>query len=311
MSDHLTASLHAVFGQDIAATFAWAILRANAAAAVVVMLVLALRAPVRRLWGPETAYVLWIAPLLAAAAVLMPARVSDAVTVAQAAALPFPARNLLATWAAGAAIAIALAIVAQRRFEEVARTGRTGPALIGVFTPRIVMPADDGSYTPEERNLIRAHERTHIARKDPAWRALSTACQCLFWFNPMVHVAAAVMRLDQELACDAAVLRARKGAKAAYGRALLKAQLAGEAAPFVCRWAASGRHPLELRLQLLKSSRRGDDLIAPVFLAAAISLTTFGAWASKPPTPRSEPRVELWQAVDDAQPAMNVMLIGY
>lgn len=305
----MDGALHALFGPDIGATLALAILRANVAAGVVVLLVLALRGPVRRLWGPEAAYVMWLAPLLAAGAVLMPARVSDTVPVTDA-ALPAPAEPMLGVWVLGALIVGWLMISAQRRFEILARAGQGGPSLIGVLTPRIVMPPDDGSYTAEERDLIRAHERTHILRRDPAWRALTAALQCLFWFNPLVHVAAAAMRMDQELACDAAVLRPRKSAKAAYARALLKAQLSGQPAPFVCRWAASGQHPLELRLEQLKSQRRADGLIAPLILSSAIALTTLGAWASKPPTPRSEPRMELWQIDAAKQPTMSVMIVS-
>jgi beta-lactamase regulating signal transducer with metallopeptidase domain len=301
--------LYSLLGPDIGATLALGILRSNAAAAVVVLLVLALRTPIRRVWGPEAAYILWLAPLLAAFAVLMPARVSDRV-LPLATELPAPAGSLLGVWLAGALIAFTLVIVAQRRFEALARAGRAGPSLIGVFTPRIVMPPDDGSYTAEERDLIRAHERTHIHRRDPAWRALCAALQCLFWFNPLIHVAAVAMRLDQELACDAAVLRPRQGAKAVYARALLKAQLAGQPAPFVCRWAAGGAHPLELRLRSLKRARTADGLMAPIFLGAAIGVTALGAWASKPPMPRAEPRLELYQIEAKSQPAMSVMIIS-
>ena len=57
---------------------------------------------------------------------------------------------------------------AQRAFLRAARDGRAGPAVLGLIRPRIVMPADDGRYAAEERALIRAHEREHIARRDPA-----------------------------------------------------------------------------------------------------------------------------------------------
>jgi beta-lactamase regulating signal transducer with metallopeptidase domain len=133
-----------------------------------------------------------------------------------------------------------------------------------------VLPADDGRYTAAERDLIRAHEREHVARKDPRAAALAALAQCLCWFNPLVHLAAHLMRLDQELACDEAVVRRRPAARALYARTLLKTQLAAQPLPFGCYWPARGPHPLEVRIALLKARAeaapkvaRGAPIVAP------------------------------------------------
>jgi beta-lactamase regulating signal transducer with metallopeptidase domain len=136
------------------------------------------------------------------------------------------------------------------------RAGRGGPAVVGLIAPRVILPADDGSYTPQERELIRAHEREHVARKDPRAAAVVALFQCLCWFNPFAHLAAYLLRLDQELACDAAVVMNRPGTRALYARTLLKTQLATQPLPFGCYWPARSRHPLELRVEMLK--RRAD-----------------------------------------------------
>jgi beta-lactamase regulating signal transducer with metallopeptidase domain len=115
-----------------------------------------------------------------------------------------------------------------------------------------VLPADDGHYSTEERELIRAHEREHVARKDPRAAAFVALFQCLCWFNPFAHLAAYLVRLDQELACDAAVVRHRPGARVLYARTLLKTQLAATPLPFGCYWPARGQHPLEVRIASLK-----------------------------------------------------------
>ena len=75
------------------------------------------------------------------------------------------------------------------------------------------------------------------------------AFQCLAWFNPQVHLAVHVARLDQELACDAAVMRRRPRERVLYAKTLLKTQLAGAPLPLGCYWPARGRHPLEVRVQ--------------------------------------------------------------
>ena len=51
-----------------------ALARANLAASLAILLVLALRRPARRWFGAEAAYLLWIVPPLVAAGSLVPAR---------------------------------------------------------------------------------------------------------------------------------------------------------------------------------------------------------------------------------------------
>jgi beta-lactamase regulating signal transducer with metallopeptidase domain len=188
-----------------------ALLRFNLVLGLAVLAVLVLRVPVRRMFGPEVAYGLWAAPPAAALASIMPARVDDAAPQVHAltAALADWSGAALLAWAAGAALVVAGLARAQAQFMVEAREGRAGPSVVGVIAPRILMPADNGSYTPEERALIRAHEREHVARCDPRAGAAAAMLQALCWFNPLVHLGAHLLRLDQELACDAAVLRRR------------------------------------------------------------------------------------------------------
>src|SRR5690606_27588265 len=99
---------------------------------------------------------------------------------------------------------------------------RAGPVVIGVLKPRIVVPADFARrFTVEERALVLAHERGHLARRDPMINAIAVLVRSLGWFNPLVHVAAAALRIDQELACDARVL-AKDRAPRCYAGAMLK-----------------------------------------------------------------------------------------
>lgn len=236
-------------GPDPVATFAAALVYVNLAAAAGLLAVLAVRIPVRRIVGPQVAYALWGLPVLAVGGAL-------ALFVGQAPGqrLEVPAPGLAVTlvWAAGAALAAAVFALAQARFVNQLRRGVGGPAVVGLVSPRIVMPADDGRYTAEERELIRAHERQHIARKDTRAVAFLALVRCLFWYNPVIHLAAGALRLDQELACDAGVVLSRPGARALYARTLLKTQLAGAPMPLGCYWSALGPHPLEVRVALLK-----------------------------------------------------------
>lgn len=287
-----------------------ALIRVNVVGAALVLAVLALRIPVRRRFGPEIAYWLWAAPPLAALATLAPAPVvTDApeadliVRAVSGVALP-----TLIVWAAGCVAAVVALARSQMRFASAARAGRAGPAVMGVISPRVVMPAD-GGFSAEERALIRAHERQHVERQDPRAAAAGALLQALFWFNPFVHLGVRAMRLDQELACDAAVLRARPHQdRALYARTLLKSQLAAQGLPFGCMWPARGRHPLETRIGLIRAARRADDgLAGPMLLSALIVASVWAAWRIQPPDPPPAAMVEFWRT--QHEPAMSVMLV--
>ena len=230
-----------------------AALYVNLAISAALVLVIAARIPLRRLIGPQAAYKLWMLPLPAAglALGLFLVQAPEARLTPSA---PSPA--LLAAWAAGAALVAGLFAAAQARFARELRRGLTGPAVVGLISPRIVMPADDGRYTAEERAMIRAHERQHIARKDTRAVAILALARSVFWFNPLLHLVAPMLRLDQEVACDAAVVINRPAARAANAPPQVETQLAATPLPIGCYWPARGQHPLEVRMALLKPRRQ-------------------------------------------------------
>jgi beta-lactamase regulating signal transducer with metallopeptidase domain len=160
-----------------------------------------------------------------------------------------------------------------------------GPAVIGALAPRVVLPADFAEqFTPEEQALILAHEKNHLAVGDAQINAVVTALQCLFWFNPMIHLGAAALRVDQEIACDAAVLARHPKTRRAYGEAMLKTQLAACAPPLGCHWPASANKQLKERFTMLghHHSNRGLHLAGAVAVAALSLSAGVAAWAAQP-----------------------------
>ncbi|HTK36704.1 MAG TPA: M56 family metallopeptidase [Caulobacteraceae bacterium] len=231
-----------------------AVLRANIMIGAAILLVLGLRRIVRRLFGAEIAYALWLVVPLAALGALAPARTrivaaALAATTSQtqttgpfADLLHAASRYSLALnlWLTGAILAAAALLWGQLRFLLRERAGRAGPAVVGVISPRFVTPADYATrFTAEERQIIRAHEHAHLSRGDAQVNAAIAAVQVLCWFNPLVHLAARLARHDQELACDASVLRRLPVTRRRYAETLLKTQLGAAALP----WAAIGRPP--------------------------------------------------------------------
>ncbi|MGZ3280717.1 MAG: M56 family metallopeptidase [Caulobacteraceae bacterium] len=237
-------------------------LKAQATASFAVLLVLALRLSVRRLFGAEIAYSLWFLVPSAGLAGLFPSlpEVSAELRlqapphsiVRSLAALRAPALQhsdlVWIVWAAGAAALGLVFVVGQWRFELNARAGLAGPAASG-FWPRMIVPAGYASrFTVEERELIRAHERVHMDRRDPTSNLLIAFLQAISWFNPLAHVAATLARMDQELSVDAKVMADHPKGRRRYAETLLKAHAHGLNSPLACALALGGRHPLEVRL---------------------------------------------------------------
>jgi hypothetical protein len=188
----------------------------------------------------------------------------------------------LALWLAGT-VAV-LALQAWRQW-QLARLGEplpagSSPALVGLLRPRVMLPIDfEQRFTPDERQLILAHEAVHQQRLDNLWNLLATVLVALHWWNPLAWWAARRLQADQELACDAAVLRGHPHATATYTRALLAAHaLTAPGAPLASRWGSA--HPLLERIAMLKQAhnptRRRSALLGLALLATAAL-----AWAAQ------------------------------
>jgi beta-lactamase regulating signal transducer with metallopeptidase domain len=268
------------------------IIRMNLVASLAILAVILVRPVVRRVYGAEIAYALWIIPLAAAGATLVPTRVVTGPMEPPDLVAPGMAIILLGVWLAGVIVLASRIALLQARFLRLARSGKAGPAVVGVFMPRLLMPPDDGAYSQEERALVKAHEREHIARGDHKANAFLALAQCLAWFNPLVHLAVHLARLDQELACDAAVIGSRGSARAAYARALLKTQMSGEPLPLGASWSPQAAHPLELRVALLAQPTRVDVMTGQVLVAVTAFVVALAAWTVQPPITRA-PRLVL------------------
>ncbi len=280
------------------------------------LLIVALRPLLRRHGGAALVYTSWLLLPLALLASLLPFPSGPelAATLAQpigmiSTVLPTTAAASFwsspefwwRVWLAGTGAAALWTLGLQRRFERslgplqplhatglyVAATsstvaGAAGPLLLGLLRPRIVLPSDfEQRYTAPEQALIVAHEQAHLLRGDLYAQALAAATQVLFWFNPLVHLAATRFRYDLELACDQTVLRQNPNSQRTYAGAILKAQLAGRGAPLGCQWQSG--HPLKTRIQQLSrpAPQRARSRAAQGLLAGCTLAACYGAWAAE------------------------------
>jgi beta-lactamase regulating signal transducer with metallopeptidase domain len=289
---------------------------------------LLLRRAARLAFGPIASYATWLLVPVAMAAVFLPhvrdpgsplgitlgfdstsalryvLGASAGPAVAARSSPDWPAWALGA-WGTGAALFVSYLGALQRAFirslgtlsgsRSVLRAENSAgcPALLGVVRPKVILPADFHlRYTRLERLLIFAHERTHLRRGDTAWNALAALVRCVLWFNPLVHLAASCLRVDQELACDAAVLEEHPRSRRSYASAMLKTQLADAALPVGCHWRSA--YHLKERLQMTKRPMPGRTrrTCGHVVIAVAALLIGYSAWAAQPapvaPTTSSE-----------------------
>jgi len=179
------------------------------------------------------------------------------------------------------------------------------PLLLGPIRPLIVLPADAAArHPPDALRLMLAHELAHLKRRDLWWNWLPALAQGLFFFHPLVWLAAREWRLAQEIACDEAAVAATGASPARYGDMLLDL-IAGPRLPrrpvfsvppaTAAAGVAESRGSVRRRLTAMKhfnlqpprgrsALRRGIALFT-VSVAAALSLVPLRLAAKEPAPP--------------------------
>jgi beta-lactamase regulating signal transducer with metallopeptidase domain len=175
-----------------------------------------------------------------ASAANTPATTSPPVAAAKTIARSFsPVQVLAAIWLAGAILVLLRLAIGTWRVGQLAREGarvedgnwlsltqrlanRLGvtrpltllrgerlavPVTWGIVYPAVLLPEDSDAWTEERRRFVLVHEMAHIKRFDALTQLLAQFSIALFWFDPLVWLAAHRMRVEREHACDDYVLR--------------------------------------------------------------------------------------------------------
>jgi hypothetical protein len=166
----------------------------------------------------------------------------------------------------------------------------------------LLVPADAEQWTDQRRRLVLLHELAHIRRWDWLTQLVAHVACALYWFNPLVWLAARQMRIERERACDDLVLAS--GARASdYAEELLTlaAGLSDSRIPLLVAVPMARRGALEDRLRGILDVRRSRAALttAAVCLGMAVAavaiapLAMLRAAPPKPPQPATEkPRSE-------------------
>jgi beta-lactamase regulating signal transducer with metallopeptidase domain len=79
----------------------------------------------------------------------------------------------------------------------------SGPLAMGVFRSVVLLPVSAVTHlTPDQLEVVLAHELAHIRRGDYLWNMIQTVVETLFFFHPAVWWLGAQLRQQRELCCD-------------------------------------------------------------------------------------------------------------
>lgn len=96
----------------------------------------------------------------------------------------------------------------------------TTPFILGIVRSRIYLPS---GLSGANREYVIAHEQSHLNWKDHWWKPLAFVLLAIYWFDPFVWIAYALVCRDIEFACDERVIHHYGIAeKKAYSAALLE-----------------------------------------------------------------------------------------
>jgi beta-lactamase regulating signal transducer with metallopeptidase domain len=270
----------------------WAI-ETLVATSLLMLVVLAIRGPVAKQFGPHIAYALWLLPAFRMILPPLPETVAPQTLHMLPSPLdlellllaPIPSAasegpsidwGLLAAvfWGLGTLAFLGWHLLSYRRFvnralgdavqlprldrdgvEVCASAAASGPFAAGIFLKTIVLPEDyRRRYGRDELRLAIEHEVQHHRRCDMSANFAALVVLALHWWNPIAYFAHRAFRTDQELACDALVLaQATPDERHAYGSALIKSACDGLP---VAACALGAGDDLKRRLRMMKNYHR-------------------------------------------------------
>jgi biopolymer transport protein ExbD len=164
----------------------------------------------------------------------------------------------------------------------VAVSDDVGPAVFGILDPRVVLPRWLIEAPASARHVVMAHEREHIAARDPAAIVASQLIAILLPWNLPLWWFARRLRAAIEIDCDARVLRT--GADPAhYGDVLLAVGQHRSSSPHMAATLIEPVTQLERRIRImLAKPRPGSGRRVVVALAVALGIAACATQVEPP-----------------------------
>lgn len=157
------------------------------------------------------------------------------------------------------------------------------PLTAGVLKPWILLPVTAlTALSPEQLEVVLAHELAHIRRADYFWNLLQTVVETLFFFHPAVWYVSRRVRQEREFCCDDAVV-ARCSDPSIYASALVRLEEERNAG-LNFAMALDGHSRSGLRARILRILGAAED--ARPFRPVSITAICVGVLLFLCPLPR-------------------------
>ncbi|HZJ00605.1 MAG TPA: M56 family metallopeptidase, partial [Gemmatimonadaceae bacterium] len=148
------------------------------------------------------------------------------------------------------------------------------PVTWGVVYPAVLLPPDSIEWPEERRRFVLVHEMAHVKRFDALTQLIAQLTIAIFWFDPLIWLAAHRMRVEREHACDDYVIRDGTKPSLYAGELLEMVQSIGlprheRAAPAFAALAMARRSEFEGRMLSILDARQDRRTLGRKTAAAA------------------------------------------
>ena len=142
--------------------------------------------------------------------------------------------------------------------------GPAMPMTWGIRRPAILLPAEADEWDAERRRDVLLHELAHVKRHDFLIQLIARIACAVYWFHPLVWLAATRLREERERACDDHVLRAG-ATPSVYATHLLDIARGLRAARATSLASVAIARPAQLATRLIDvlDTRRCRDTLSP------------------------------------------------
>ncbi|MBN2215932.1 MAG: M56 family metallopeptidase [Pirellulales bacterium] len=150
-------------------------------------------------------------------------------------------------------------------------------ATIGWRRPVLLVPSDWTEWTADERRAVLAHELAHVRSRDCLSLLLGQFGLALHFYHPLIHWLAARLRLEQELAADAAAASVSGGQRAylmTIARLALRQQ--DRSLPWPAGTFFPSRNTFLRRIAMLRDNKLTFRRLSPVVHATVLGMVLFG-----------------------------------
>ena len=188
-------------------------------------------------------------------------------------------------------------------------TDNLGPAVSGVFRPRILVPSWLASLPHQQRSLVLLHEQEHVRARDPMLIAVSRIARILAPWNPFVWLLSSRLVRAVELDCDRRVLRRRPDVEP-YGTTLLTVSSRDPGRLVAAAAFAESEAPLRKRILAMTTPPRAISVLG--ILTALVLGVVFLVGVFEVPIPAIRIQVDMEPsgsgvAIVEEEPATEVV----